>query len=106
MAHPQGWGIARRGVFWVCSKPLVRKGQDDGSCRLAREETVGLPGISSSPPPQATHILFLSNTLSWGQCPSRSGAGSGPLVTCQRCTQTSTPLSRAALPTGPGVDLG
>lgn len=34
MTRPRGWGIDRRGVSWVRSKPLVRKGQGDGNCRL------------------------------------------------------------------------
>lgn len=88
MAHPRGWGIACRGVTWVCSKPRVRKGQDDGNCRLARGGNSGTSRHQLLPPPLATHILFLSNTLSWGQCPSRSGAGSSSQVTCQRSTQT------------------
>lgn len=34
MTHPRRWGIDHRGVSWVHSKPLVRKGQGDGNCRL------------------------------------------------------------------------
>lgn len=86
--HRRGWGIDCRGVSWVRSKPLVRKGQGDGNYRLARGGNSGASRHQLLLSP-ATHILFLSNTLSWGQCPSKSGAGSSPQVSCQRGTQTS-----------------
>lgn len=104
MTHLRGWGIDRRGVSWVRSKPLVRKGQDDGNCRLAWG---GNSGTSRHQLllPQPPTSCFPPTPFPGGSAPLQVGQGAVPKVSCQRCTQTSTPLSGAALPTGHGVGL-
>lgn len=62
----------------MLSKSLsFRKGRDDGDWRLGWK---GNCGTSRHQPllSVATHILFLSTTLSWGQCPFWSGQGVAP----------------------------
>ena len=62
----------------MLSKSLsFRKGRDDGDWRLGWK---GNCGTSRHQPllSVATHILFLSTTLSWGQCPFWSGQGVVP----------------------------
>lgn len=57
----------------MSSKALsFRKGRDDGDWRLGWR---GNSGTSRHQPllSVATHILFLSTTLSWGQCPCWRG---------------------------------
>lgn len=69
----QGRGCG--GVSDIGSKALsFRKGRDDGDGRLGWR---GNSGTSRHQPllSVATHILFLSTTLSWGQCPSWRGQG-------------------------------
>lgn len=80
----------------MCSKPLFRKGQDDGNYRLAWRGNSGTSRHQLLPPPPVTHILLLSSTL-W--------KGGDPQVSCQRRTQTSTQPNGAAFLTGHGVDL-
>lgn len=83
-------------MSWICSKPLFRKGQDDGDYRLARRGNSGT----------SRHQLLLphSPTSCYSPAPSRRGARSDPQVSCQRHTQTSTQPNGAAFLTGHGVD--
>lgn len=71
--HPAGQGLWRAVLHWYrLQGPEFRKGRDDGDWRLGWR---GNSGTSRHQPllSVATHILFLSTTLSWGQCPSWRG---------------------------------
>lgn len=74
MTHPRGWGLDQRGVSWVCSKPLVRKGQDDGNHRLAWR------GNSQT----SRHLFLLPQAPTSCYSPAPLPGGSTPLEGGQR----------------------
>ena len=83
--------------------PSFRKGWDDGEWRLGWR---GSSGTSRHQPllSVATHILFLSTTLSWGQCPSWRGQGAVP--ECYAREGRKELLAQLPSLTGPGRRVG